>query len=160
MSDSVEPTTAEAPPATKTNSDLPDWARQQISAANQEAANYRVQLRTEQQARQALEEQVSTLAAEKAAASTTATSVQGDFDKLVTAIQAEVPIDKVFSFAKTLKGDSESELQSHAAELKAMFGLSNAPSPAVDRSQGLGGGSVNSDPASQFASFVQSNLTR
>jgi hypothetical protein len=162
MSDSVEPTTPEAPAAAepKTQGELPDWARKQISDANQEAANYRVQLREAQTARQSLEEQVSALAVEKSSAVTASSSIQVDFDKLVTAIQAEVPLDKVFSFAKTLQGSTAEDLASHAAELKEMFGLPTAPERAVDRSQGLGAGEIDATPASAFSSFLNSQLSR
>lgn len=153
----------QAPPAPKPappkSNELPDWAREQISSANAEAANYRVQLREEQKTRKALEEQVATLTTEKASAVTGQSEVQLDFDKLVTAIKAEVPHDHIFAFAKTLQGSNEDELSAHAAELKSMFGLSNSPQRAVDPSQGHGNPS-NSDPAAAFAKMLNTQLKR
>lgn len=162
QTDTTPPAPAPKPePKADNGNDLPDWARTQISKANQEAANYRVQLREAERQRQALEEQVSTLTTEKTSASTSLTTVQGDFDRLVTAVQALFPEKtEVFTFAKTLQGDTEEELATHAAELKQMFGLSSQPSPAVDRSQGLGNGSSTSTPADEFAALLQSNLKR
>lgn len=152
--DTTTPTPPAPKPGPKSN-ELPDWAREQISSANAEAANFRVQLREEQKARKTLEDQVAALTAEKAGQ----VEIQSDFDRLVTAIQAEVPHDHIFAFAKTLKGSNAEELSAHAAELKSMFGISTGPQPAVDRSQGHGNPS-NSDPAAEFAKLLQSNLTR
>lgn len=151
-------TPAQVPPAK--SDDLPEWARQQISKANGEAAQYRVQLREAETARASLEEQLATLTTEKTQAVDSHTTVQTDFDKLVTAIQAEVPIEHVFSFAKTLQGSTAEELTAHAVELKNMFGNPGGTSPAVDRSQGLGGDKVNTDPASVLGSLIASQLTR
>lgn len=167
MSDDVTPTpTPDPAPAPKPaapapkNDDLPDWARDQITKANQEAANNRVKLREVERERDSLAEKVSTLSSEKSGLESTYSERQGDFDKLVTAVQTLFP-DKpqVFSFAKTLQGSNEEELSAHAAELKEMFGLSNAPSPATDRSQGHGG-EANREPHSEFAALLNSQLTR
>lgn len=168
MSDNVETpdSTPEAAPAPKPaapapkSDDLPDWARDQITKANQEAATNRVKLRQVEQERDSLAEKLTTLSSEKTDVSTKYSSIQGDFDKLATAIQTLYPESKIFAFAKTLQGGSEEELTAHAAELKEMFGLSNAPSPATDRSQGRGGEPSNSDPASLLAAFIKPSLTR
>lgn len=152
------PTPPTPKPGPKSN-ELPEWAREQISSANAEAANFRVQLREEQKTRKTLEDQVAALTTEKASAATGQVEIQSDFDKLVTAIQAEVSHDHIFAFAKTLQGSNADELSAHAAELKSMFGISSGPQPAVDRSQGHGNPS-NSDPAAEFAKLLQSNLTR
>lgn len=154
------PAAPAAPAPAKTDDALPDWARQKITSANNEAASFRVQLREEQAARKVLEEQVVTLNAASSTSSTALSSVQSDFDKLVTAIQAEVPHQHVFAFAKTLQGANETELAAHAAELKTMFGATSGPAAAVDRFQGHGGGAPANDPATQFAEMLQSQLTR
>lgn len=132
--ESPTPTPPAPKPGPKSN-ELPEWAREQISSANAEAANFRVQLREEQKIRKSLEEQVASLTAEKASAAKGKDEIQSDFDRLVTAIQAEVPHDHIFAFAKTLQGSNAEELSAHAAELKSMFGISTGPQPAVDRSQ-------------------------
>lgn len=167
MTDQVETTettsTDAAPKAeTKSNDEIPEWARKQISDANQEAAKKRVQLKEAQDANRTLQEQIATLTSEKDSLASSSTTVQADFDKLVTAVQALLP-DKhtqIFTFAKTLQGSTEEELASHAAELNQMFGISSGPSPAVDRSQGLGTGAPASDPASLLAAHIKQSLTR
>lgn len=146
--------------AQQSSNELPDWAREKISKANNEAANYRVQLRESESARTALETKVADLTAQGTAASSALNERQGDFDRLVTAVQTLFPEKpEIFAFAKTLQGDSEEELKSHAVELKQMFGISTGPSPATDRSQGHGSPS-NSDPASEFAALLNQNLSR
>lgn len=147
-----------APKATQPE-ELPDWARKQISDANSEAAKFRVQLNEAKAARTALEDQMAALRSEHADASSTHASIQSDFDRIVTAIKAEVPHEQVFSFAKLLQGSTEDELQSHAAELKSMFGLSSGPARAVDRSQGQGSGPKAPTPGEAFAELIQAQLS-
>lgn len=170
MSDTVTPTpeanTPEAPkptpPAAKpsTNDELPEWARQQISSANADAAKYRVQLREADTARQSLQEQVASLTADKTQAVSASASIQTDFDKLVTAIQANVPNEHVFAFAKTLQGNTAEELTAHAESLKSMFSLSQAASPAYDRSQGHSGDPLARDVGDAFGAFMNSQLSK
>lgn len=170
MSEAVEttetpetPNPAPKPQAPEQKSDeLPEWARKQISDANQEAAQRRVALREAQEANRTLQEQLAELTSEKADFESRSSAVQADFDKLVTAVQTLLPEKhtQVFTFAKTLQGSTEEELANHAAELNQMFGISASPSPAVDRSQGLGAGAPASDPASQFAAFLTSTLNK
>lgn len=145
-----------APPAEST--DLPEWARKQISDANSEAANFRVQLKAEKQAAKELRDQVAEMTALQSTVASSRASVQLDFDKLVTAIKAEVPHEHIFSFAKTLQGGSEDELSAHADELKTMF--ATPTSRAVDRSQGQGSGQSPLKPADEFAKFFQAQLSR
>lgn len=164
MSDNLDaaPEAPEAPkpqaPQAAPQPELPDWAREQISSANQEAAKFRVQLREAKDARKSLEDQIVTLTNEKAEVASSGSSIQFDFDRLVTAIKAEVPHEHIFSFAKTLQGSSEDELSAHAAELKQMFGTPS--NRAVDRSQGQGGAPAPLSAAEEFAQIVQSQLSR
>lgn len=140
---------------------LPDWARQQITDANNEAAAFRVQLKEAKESRKALEDKLAAANVEKVSATTLLSTAQLDFERLVTVIKAEVPHQHMFAFAKTLQGNTEEELSTHATELKSMFGAAHAPSPAVDRFQGHGGGgTTKSDPASEFAKFMQAQLSR
>lgn len=164
MSD-TDATTPEAPEAPKPAApqatepvELPEWARKQISDANSEAAKYRVQLNAAKTQRQELEDQVIALTSEKSDATSSHASVQSDFDKLVTAIKAEVPHEHIFSFAKTLQGGTEDELSAHAVELKSMF--ATPTSRAVDRSQGQGSGQSPIKPADEFEKFFQAQLSR
>lgn len=165
MSDNEEVTQTEAPKPSalaprEPSQDLPDWAREQISKANEEAATFRVRLRAEEKTRKSLEDSVASLSAEKSEATSDFALVKADLDKLKTAIQAEIPHDSIFTFAKTLQGSTPDELSAHATELKSMFGA-NAPVRAVDRSQGRGSGANDpQDPASEFAKFIQDSLQR
>lgn len=163
MSDLTDAPVTEAPkpaaPAPAAEStDLPEWARKQISDANSEAANFRVQLKAEKQAAKELRDQMAELTAQQSTVASSQASVQSDFDKLVTAIKAEVPYDHIFSFAKTLQGSTEDELSAHAAELKSMFAI--PASRAVDRSQGQGGVPSQVKPADEFAKILQDQLNR
>lgn len=167
MSDEVDTTSTDttpdaAPKADAEKSDeLPGWARKQISDANSEAAKRRVELQTARDENRQLHEQVTTLSSKVSEFESVSSTVQKDFDKLVTAVQTLFP-DKpeVFTFAKTLQGSTEEELANHAADLTKMFGLSAGPSPATDRSQGLGSGAPASDPASLLAAFIKPQLSR
>lgn len=160
----AEPTTpaASAAPAAKSEpAELPEWARKQISDANQEAAQRRVELKAANEARKALEEQVATLTAAQAQVAQSSSTVQSDFDRLATAVKALVPKpEQLFTFASTLQGDNEEALATHAESLKAMFGLSSGPSAAVDRSQGLGSGAPDNSPEAAFAALLKSQLNR
>lgn len=167
MSDDVDTQNTETPDAapkaeTKKSDELPDWARKQISDANSEAAKRRVELQTARDENRQLHEQVTTLSTKVSEFETVSSAVQTDFDKLVTAVQTLFPEKQaqVFTFAKTLQGSSGEELANHAADLNKMFGISAGPSPAVDRSQGLGTGAPASDPASEFAALFKSQLGR
>lgn len=156
-SDEAPQNTSETP-----KDELPKWARDKITSANQDAANRRVQLRAAEQTIESLQEQVASLTSERDDLAGSATTVQTDFDKLVTAVQTLLPEkqSQVFTFAKTLQGSTGEELANHAAELNQMFGISASPSPAVDRSQGLGSGAPASDPGSEFARLLQTQLSR
>ena len=153
---------AASTPAPKSDAnELPDWARQQISSANAEAASRRVELKAANDARTQLEEQVATLTAEKTEAVNSHTSLQSDFDKLATAVKALVPApEKLFTFAVTLQGDNEEALSAHANSLIKTFGINSGPSPAVDRSQGQGSGAPANDLGSQFEALMNSQLHR
>lgn len=154
------PPAAPAPAAPKSEPDaLPDWARQQISSANAEAAQKRVELKAVKEERDALQEQVVTLTAEKAQAAGSHSAVQSDFDKLATAVKALMPKpEQLFTFASTLQGDTEEALSAHAQALISTFGLNNGPAPAVDRSQGQGSGAPSNSPADEFAALLNSQL--
>lgn len=172
MSETVTPSpeapTPEAPKPTppvqkpSKEDELPDWARQQITSANQEAANTRVQLREAKTALSAAQEQVASLTAEKTQAVSASASIQTDFDKLVTAVKALAPEDnkKYFSFAKTLQGVSEDDLTKHAAELTSLFAIQTSASPAYDRSQGQSGDQLAQDVGAQFGAFMTNQLTK
>lgn len=73
-----------------------------------------------------------------------------EIEKLVTAIEAEVPSNKVLSLVKVLQGtDKESITESVKSSLE-LFGPFDVKTPAFDPSQGLGGKGnhmpLNGDP--------------
>ncbi|EFV12949.1 hypothetical protein [Segniliparus rugosus] len=165
MSEQTTPTdntdTVQAQEATPQVEQKPQtYSAKYVSDLRQEAANYRVQLRDAEASRRELEDQLAALASGKSQAEAASKAVQADFDRVVTAIQAGVPHDHVFAFAKTLQGSNAEEFAAHAEELKSMFGFSAAPAAATDRSQGLSSGSTSADPASMFAAFVNSQLAK
>lgn len=161
------PATETTPPAVQEtkappkSDELPDWARKQISDANQEAAKFRVQAREAQTALAAANDKIVTLSTEKTTAESSHVGIQGDFDKLVAAVKTLFPEEtntQVFTFAKTLQGSTGEELSAHALELSSMFGIATGPQAATDRSQGHGAGTGSAAPADQFASFVKTHL--
>lgn len=151
-------TTNTANPPQNTNvDDLPGWARDALSKANNEAANYRVQLRNkETEATTALNE----LAAMKdklTAAETVGVNTQTEFTKLKVALAAGIPGDKAVDFAALLKGATEEELKAHADTVKGLMGTPHKDA-ATDDSQGHGTDSPANTPEAAFAQMVKSQL--
>lgn len=126
---------------------LPDWAREQLSKANAQAAKYRTEKKEAvekaiNETTQSFEERVKELEAQLEEKDGEISSGRTEVEKLKAAIGAGVANDKVLAFADLLKGDSPEELASHAEELKELFG-SEPEKPkketATDPSQGSGG---------------------
>lgn len=68
-----------------------------------------------------------------------------ELTKLRTALQLQVPSDKVLAFAELLKGNTPEEIQQSAASAKELFG--GFKTPATDPTQGTGGAvPLNGDP--------------
>lgn len=135
---------------------LPQWARDQISQANAQAAKYRTEKNDAVEAAKAeveqewtskfqqLEEQITGKDTELSAART-------EVVKLKAALEAGIDSDKVMTFASLLKGETEDELKSHAEEVKKLFAAPETPAPkndpAHDPSQGSGNPlPLNGDP--------------
>lgn len=134
---------------------LPDWAREQISTANAQAAKYRNEKKDAVEAAKAAVEnewsvKYGELEASIADKDTELSTQRLETDKLKAALEAGISSDKVLSFASLLKGENADELKSHAEEVKALMGDSDLPPanpPATDPTQGQGNHlPLNGDP--------------
>ena len=79
-------------------------------------------------------------------------NAQTEMTKVTTALSLGVPSDKVVQFASILQGGSEEEINASAESAKELFGDFKKSMPAIDPTQGSGGGSeipLNGDPILQ-----------
>ena len=130
---------------------LPDWAREKLTKANNEAARYRTERNT------AVEEAKAALTAEHTVALEAATAATGevqdkltrselDLAKIKAVLGLEVPIDKVLSIAELVKGDTEDEVKAHAQSVAGLF-AGGAVAPVVRATDpSIGTGAVASIP--------------
>lgn len=135
---------------------LPDWAREKLTKANNQAAKYRTEKKeavekAKQEVADSLNEKIEALEAQIAERDSEIETSKHDAAKLRAAIGAGIANDKLFTFADLLKGDDEDELASHAEELKKLFSAEEKKAPtqsATDPSQGSGGKTLplNGDP--------------
>lgn len=170
MSETATPSTATGAdngtgnetPATTQNADLasansvdalPEWARNEIAEARQEAAKFRVQKNEAvNEAKEAVktqfEGQIADLQNKLGATEDELSAKNIELLKLHAAIEAEVPTKYLSKFASLLKGSTAEELTAHAQEVKGLFGKTDAPVRAVDPSQGSGNNNLplNGDP--------------
>lgn len=130
-----------------TEYELPQWARDQITKANNEAAKYRTEKNEAVEAAKArvAEEfngKFAELEAQLNEAKQGESSARLEVLKLKAAINAGIASDKAVQFADLLKGENEEELVSHAEQLKGLFTTAEKPEPTKDRatdpSQGQG----------------------
>lgn len=152
MTDSIE---TPAPTSQDTDA-LPQWARDQISEANAQAARLRIDKNAAVEAAKAeVETEWKTkfegLEATIAAKDDETNSARTEVAKLKAALTAGIDSDKVVSFAALLQGSDEDELSSHAEEVKKLFTVSDdtpaSNPPAKDPSQGSGNPlPLNGDP--------------
>ena len=147
-------------PVTQTG-DAPEWARNAITKANNEAAKYRTDLRAKTEEHTAVLAQVDTLSAEKAEALERASNAEKELLKYKTTVAANVPGEQAGQFAGLLQGNTAEELKAHADQLLAMFGPPNKRVPATDPSQGQGNGEPTlSEGAAFLANALQGKLTQ
>lgn len=128
--------------------ELPDWARQQITDANAEAARYRVEKKEAIEAFK--QENIETLRAKESEWDAKVLEVNESLEaqkienlKLTAAVQSLAPNKKINDFAELLKGDTEDELQAHAEKLTELFSVvddqGTPPAKrATDKSQSTG----------------------
>lgn len=139
---------------------LPEWARAQITKANNEAAKYRTKAKeTEERVRFEVESeyeaQITALSDERAAIAADLNAARLDGMRLRAALAAGIPGESAVEFAELLKGETEEELAAHAEKVKGLMGTQRT-ARVVDRSQGLGGG--NSAPADNFGAFILNQI--
>lgn len=159
----VSPVENEAPvtPETQVVDELPQWAREKLTKANDEAAKYRVRAKeAEEKARQEIssefETKLSALSDEKSAITAELNAARHDAMRLRAALAAGIPGESAVEFAELLKGETEEELAAHAEKVKGLMGVQR---PVVnDRSRGLG--TQSGAPADTFGSFIMSHLSK
>lgn len=129
--------------------ELPEWAREQITKANNEAAKYRVEKNeaveaAKKEVTDSFTEKIAELEAQIEAEKLETNGSRTEVAKLKAAINAGITADKVETFAGLLKGETEDELRSHAEELKSLFTTDEQPKSvkATDPSQGQGASSA------------------
>lgn len=135
---------------------LPDWAREKLTKANNEAAKYRTEKneaveKAKQEVADSFAEKVEALEAQVAERDSELEAGRHETAKLRAAIEAGISNDKIFTFADLLKGEDPDQLKSHAEELKELFSVEDkapARAAATDPSQGTGSKHLplNGDP--------------
>lgn len=135
--------------------ELPQWARDQITKANNQAAKYRTEKNeaveaAKKEVEDSFASKIEELEAAGQKANEEVTASRHEVDRIKAALEAGIATDKVLSFADLLKGENPDELRSHAESLKELFGTNEAPrtSKATDPSQGQGNTHLplNGDP--------------
>lgn len=146
----------EANDVQKFDDTLPEWAREKLTKANNEAAKYRTEKNEAVEAAKAevtasFTSKIEELEAQIAEAKNEGDKSRHEVDRLKVTIESGIAADKALSFADLLKGNNEDELRSHAEELKKLFTTVEEPkstASATDPSQGQGGNHLplNGDP--------------
>lgn len=117
-------------------------------------AKYRTERNAEREAHKKTKDDLATamtalerLESSSASAAERATKAEHRLAQLEAAIAAEVPTQHLLTFSQLLQGDDPVAMQSHAENLKAMFGVAHQPQRAVDQSQGRNNSTpLNGDP--------------
>lgn len=165
MSDTT-PNDAQRPASEQDMQALPQWARDAITTANDQAARNRIKAREAAETARAevaaeFQERMSALAADKDDIALELGDARLDLSRLRIALGAGIPGESATEFAALLRGSNEDELRAHADKVKAMFGVISAqPDRPVDHSQGLGRDDVAVSPGDAFGAFIRSQLSR
>lgn len=160
----TEQTGSETPNPGQSTSDLPEWARTELSNVRQEAAKYRTQQREKSEELTATLNKLTALSGEKESAAKERDSAKLALLRLQTAIGAGIPGEHASVFAARLQGTDEETLKQDADELKKIFngGTPQTPRPATDPSQSRGSGSNGSNsqlsPAESMQEFLRGSL--
>lgn len=146
MSDDSTATPAPVPPvpAPPKDDSLPQWARDKMTEANDQAATSRIAARDAKAELDTTKSQLQTVTDEKVTAVTRAETAEAQILKLTVALSAGVPGEQAAEFAELLQGSTEAELKAHAEKIRK-FGGPGTPPRATDSSQGLGAGTPVSD---------------
>ncbi len=165
MSDTT-PNDAQIPASEQDMQALPQWARDAITTANDQAARNRIKAREAAETARAevtaeFEGRMSALTADKDDIALELGDARLDLSRLRIALDAGIPGESATEFAALLRGSNEDELREHADKVKAMFGvISPQPDRPVDHSQGLGRDDVAVSPGDAFGAFIRSQLSR
>lgn len=152
-STSTDAVTGGQAPSTETVDSLPEWAREKLTKANNEAAKYRNEKNDAvNTAKAALTAEFEQKLSEK---DTAYTELQGQLSakslellKLQVALDLDIPSKKAVKFAALLSGTNEDEIKASAADAKDLFGAVEVKDRPTDPSQGSGNQSIplNGDP--------------
>lgn len=135
--------------------EAPQWARDAITKANNEAAKYRTEKNAAVQAHTEALTQLAQVTDGKSAAEQARDTAANELSKLSIALDALVPGGRVSTIAARLQGSTEAELKADAQKLVEEFGLNSQTPRYVDPSQGRGADSpVPSTPQSEFAQML------
>lgn len=169
MSDTT-PNDNQGPASEQDMQSLPQWARDAITTANDQAARNRIKAREAADTARAevtaqvtaeFEQRLSALAADKDDIAVELGDARLALSRLRIALDAGIPGESATEFAALLRGGNEDELRAHADKVKAMFGVIGAqPDRPVDHSQGLGRDDVAVSPGDAFGAFIRSQLSR
>ena len=133
---------------------LPQWARDAITRANNQAAERRVEIRQLTETNTALNNQLAESSDKLTAAETAANEKYLGLLKLNVALSAGVPGEQAAEFAELLQGSNEQELMDHADKIRKFGGPTNQR--PVDPSQGHGGtGSATLTPEAEFEALLK-----
>lgn len=155
MSDN--PDSGQTPPEPAGNhSELPQWARDAISRANNEAAKFRTELRSKTEEHTAALAKIDELSGAKTAEAEKATAAEKELLKFRVAATSGVPLENIDKFVARLQGDDEATLKKDAEELLSTFGGPQKKPSYSDPSQGHGDG--NGAGLSPGAAFIASRL--
>lgn len=156
MSDTNEVTDQNALPGNSVgaanSTDLPSWAREKLSAANNEAAKYRTERNDYRDQATAALTKVAEVESAKNAAEERASAVEKELLKYRVAVEAGVP----GALIPRLQGSTEDEIKADAAALLGSLPSGSVRQNATDPSQGRGDG--QGAGLSPGAAFIQKAL--
>lgn len=135
--------------------ELPQWARDALTNANNGEADKRVKLRQKTEEHTQALAQITALTDGKSAAEQARDAAVKELSKLSIALDALVPGGRVSTIAARLQGSTEAELKADAQKLVEEFGLNSQTPRYVDPSQGRGADSpVPTTPQAEFARML------
>ncbi|GAB4584409.1 hypothetical protein [Nocardia sp. IFM 10818] len=146
------PATTSQEPVAQTVDSLPEWVREKLTKANNEAAKYRNEKNdaVSTAKAEAVTEYEAKLAAEAEKYSVLEQQLSDkalELVKLHAALNADIPGPSAIEFASLLQGSTEDEITAHAKTVKALFGKTETKDRPTDPTQGSGNVlPLNGDP--------------
>ena len=134
----------------------PQWARDAISKANNEAAKYRTERNTARDNETAALGEASSLKDSVNAVTAERDSARKDLLKLQTLLDLNLPTEHVSDALSLLQGDTEDELKANAEKIKNLLCSPTNSGSGFDPSQGRGAGSNSpTNPQTALAGFLK-----